>query len=237
MWLGAWGGSGSDGVVMQPVIAELFIHGPHADLAGFPNVGSISGSARLDAALQTLTLFTGQDQGPNVAATLVVNYELNGDELTLTFEGQPPITFHRQPAIRLPEANVNVELVTATDLNDAGDLLVTEYTRVLAGSANLVYYQPRPRTLSTRRASVLQIRDGLLHPVSMDEARAMIANPTPIVPAFYDEASPANPLYQLWRDSGQPRPDDDAVRRTLLALVRPGTMIFILSAQENIPVP
>ena len=35
-WYGSWGGGEQDGVVFQPVVAELLIEGDHVELSGFP---------------------------------------------------------------------------------------------------------------------------------------------------------------------------------------------------------
>jgi hypothetical protein len=50
LWSGSWGGGERDGVVMQPVLAELLIDGDHVELAGFPAVGGLRGTHRIDAA-------------------------------------------------------------------------------------------------------------------------------------------------------------------------------------------
>jgi hypothetical protein len=36
---------------------------------------------------------------------------------------------------------------------------------------------------------------------------------------------------------GAPAPDSDAVVQTFARLLKPGTLIFVLSARENVPVP
>jgi len=51
-----------------------------------------------------------------------------------------------------------------------------------------------------------------------------------------DRPSPLQ-LYELWKDMGSPVPDSAAVSQTFARLLRPGTLVFILSARENVPEP
>jgi hypothetical protein len=54
LWSGSWGGGERDGVVFQPVNAELVIQGDHVELYGFHNVSRLSGTVRFDAAAKKL---------------------------------------------------------------------------------------------------------------------------------------------------------------------------------------
>src|SRR5687768_4020615 len=43
LWSGSWGGGERNGVVFQPVIAEMLILGDHVEIRGFPGVAKLAG--------------------------------------------------------------------------------------------------------------------------------------------------------------------------------------------------
>jgi hypothetical protein len=56
--------------------------------------------------------------------------------------------------------------------------------------------------------------------------------------AFRHDDRPAPERWHwLWKVTGAPTSDSDAVRQTLSRTLRPGTLVFILSARENVAVP
>ncbi len=66
----------------------------------------------------------------------------------------------------------------------------------------------------------------------------MIHAGAPVVLAYvHNDEPPPNQPHILWKEMGPPRLESVPVLRTLSRIVRPGTLIFILSAQENIPRP
>lgn len=137
-----------------------------------------------------------------------------------------------------PLANAQVEFVTATGINEAGDLLVTEYAQLRVGQVGPTYYQPEPRTRKTKQATAFLVQENTLKKVGLDEARGLIRGPTPVVIAYRPDDRPEpQQLYQLWKEIGSPAPDSEAVAQTLSKLLRPGSLVFVLSARENVPVP
>jgi hypothetical protein len=74
--------------------------------------------------------------------------------------------------------------------------------------------------------------------VTVEEARGLIRRTTPVVVAYRQDDRPSpHQLHELWKEMGPPRSDGEAVRQTFSRAFRPGTLVFILSARENAPVP
>jgi hypothetical protein len=239
LWSGFWGGGAADGVVFQPVIAELFIKGDHAELHGFRNVGRLAGTVRLDAGAKRLRITPAAEAGGLPAPKAVeYAYEIKADTLTLTDADKFSVSLKRHRVAQDPLANAQVDLVAATGINDAGDLLVTEFTALRAGRAGATYFQPENRSLKTRQATVLLVQDTGCKEVTVDEARRLIRPSTPVAVTYRDDDRPRPPqLHELWKEMGPPAPDSEAVGQTFSRLLRPGTLVFILSARENVPVP
>jgi hypothetical protein len=239
LWSGAWGGGARDGVVFQPVIAELFIQGDHVELEGFRNVGSFSGTVRLDSSAKRLHITPkAETSGPPAPKTIDYAYEIKADTITLTDGDKVSISLRRRGVVKNPLANVTVELVEATGISAAGDLLVTEFTVLRAGRIGAPYFQPENRSLKTKKAIVLMMQEAGWKRMTVDEARGLVRKSTPVVVTYsHDDRPSPNQFHQLWKDMGAPRPDSDAVWQTLLRILRPGSLVFILSASENVVVP
>lgn len=239
LWSGFWGGGQRDGVVFQPVRAELLIKEGHAELLGFPNVDRLTGSVRFDthARRMQITPMTTADVQPRAKAAEYA-YAIKGDQLTLIDGDKVEISLQRRRVAENPLANARVEFVTATGINDAGDLLVTEFTVLRAGRAGATYFQPENRSLKTNQATVLLVQETGLKKVTVDEARGLMRPSTPVVVAYRPDDQPSpHQSHELWKDMGTPMPDSEAVRQTLARLLRPGTLVFVLSARENLPQP
>jgi hypothetical protein len=239
LWSGAWGGGQRDGVVFQPVLAEMLIKGDSVEMCGFRNLGRLTGTVRCDARTKRMhiTPAAGTEGKPRPKA-VEFTYEINGEELTLTDADKVPVSLNRRPVAQNPQANVQVEFLTATGINGAGDLLVTEYRVLQAGQAGATYYHPQDRRLKTRQATVLLAQEAGLKKVTLDEARGLIGKATPVVVTYRPEQrQPASRFSELLRDAGPPLPDSEAVQQTLSRLLRPGTLVFILPASESIPQP
>src|SRR5262245_27696730 len=54
IWSGSWGGGDRGGVVFQPVLAEMVIHGEEVELTGFRNAAHLRGTVRIDPATKRL---------------------------------------------------------------------------------------------------------------------------------------------------------------------------------------
>jgi len=239
LWSGAWGGGQRDGVVFQPVKAELLIQGDHVELNGFRNASRLTGTVRVDVRAKRIHITPTPEAGGQPAPKAIeYAYDIKADELTLTDSEKTSISLQRLRVAQNPLANARVELVAATEINKAGDLLVTEFTVLRAGRAGVNYFQPQERSLKTKQATVYVAQETGLKKITVDEARGRIRSSTPVVVAYRpnDRTSPPQ-FHELWTDLGSPMPDSDAVWQTYARLLRPGTVIFVLSARENIPQP
>jgi hypothetical protein len=239
LWHGSWGGGrGDHGVVFQPAEADLFVSGDHAELAGFPNTERLTGTISLNSGTKRMQITPApQAAGQPAPKPVLFVYELKGDTLTMTRE-RSTVTLARERVAVDPLANAKVELVAATGIDDAGNLLVTQFVEVRAGRAGTEYYQPTTRALPIRQATVLLAQDAGLKKIAIDEARKQIRDPTAVVLAYRtDRGSPFPSMHQLWKYTGSPAPDGAAVARTLSRIVRPGTLVFVLPAPPNGPRP
>jgi hypothetical protein len=239
LWYGSWGGGAANGVVFQPVMAELFIRGDRVELCGFRNVGRLTGTIRLEARTRRLHIIPASDAGVRYAKKAFdYAYEMKADGLTLIDADNVSITLQRYRVAENPLANAKVDFVMAAGINDAGDLLVTEFTEVRAGRSGATYHHPENRTLTTRQSTVLLVEETGITKITIREARGLIRDPTPVLVTYKPDDQPPPPQpHELWKDIGLASPDGEAVSRTLLRIARPGTLIFILSSRENRPQP
>jgi hypothetical protein len=240
LWFGPWGGGPRpDGTVMQPVMAELFIKGDHVELRHFRNVSTLAGTVRFDEKTRQMRITPKAEVGTaTTPKTVDFTYDIKGDTITLTDGTKFSIPLRRVDIAQNPLANAQVELVVASGINRAGDLLVTEFTELRLGSVGATYFRPQKRSLKTKQATVLLVQEAGLKKVTLDEARGLIRESTPVVVAYrQDERPPSSQLYQLMKEIGSPTPESDAVRQTLGRILKPGTLVFILSARANVPQP
>jgi hypothetical protein len=146
------------------------------------------------------------------------------------------ITLQKLHVVQKPLANAQVELVAATGINDAGDLLVTRFTVLRAGRAGATYFQPDKQLLRTRQATVLLVQETGLKKVTLEEARRLVRKAPPVVVTYRQDDRPSPPpSHELWKDLGSPLPDSEAVGLTFARVLRPGTLVFVLSARERSP--
>src|SRR5262245_47560792 len=93
IWTGAWGRGRRDGVVFQPVVAELFIKGDQIELAGFRETLKLVGTLRVDTAARRLHVTPIIEPGQPAPKALSYSYELKDDVLTLTGSEKTSIAF------------------------------------------------------------------------------------------------------------------------------------------------
>src|SRR5262249_19016888 len=214
----------------------LFIHGDHLELHGFRGVGSLSGNVRFDAVAKRMHITPKAGVAGQPAPKKVeYGYEIKADTLTLTDGEGFSVSLQKRRVVPNPLAHAKVEFVEASGINAAGDLLVTQYTVLRAGSVKATYFQPENRALKTKRATILLVQEAGWKKTTVDEARALIRKSTPVAVTYWDDDRPSpHQLHHLWKDMGSPRPDSDAVWRTLSRTLRPGTLVFVLSERENV---
>jgi hypothetical protein len=135
-------------------------------------------------------------------------------------------------------ANCQVELVTAERINEAGELLVTEYTQFLVGQAAKPYFQASKRALKTSKATILLIEGTGYKKVDIAQARKLLRSPMPVAVLYRHEDRPgAQAWTALQKYAGSPTPDNEVVWETLARTLRAGTLVFVLSAKDNVPQP
>jgi hypothetical protein len=239
IWSGSWGGEERDGVIYQPVVAELLIKGDYVELCGFRNTGRLTGTVRFDARAKRMYITPEAGSGDQPKPKEIeYSYVIRDDELTLTDTDKVPISLQRRRAEQFPLANAQLEVVAAIGINDAGDLLVTEFRVLRAGQAGGTYYYPQDRTLKTEHATVLLAQETGLKKLTVDEARGLIRKAMPVVMTYRrDERTSPHQFSELLQDMGSPMSDSEAVGQTLSRLLRPGTLIFDFPASESIPPP
>ena len=153
LWSGSWGGGQIDGVIFQPVMAELFVQKNHVELFGFREVGRVTGTIRFDAMRKRIQITPDIDAGGRPAPKAIeFEYQIKADRLTLTGNDRTSITLQRCPVEEKPMANVGIELLVANGINEKGDLLVTEFKALRAGRTNALFFEPLQRSLKTKHS-------------------------------------------------------------------------------------
>jgi hypothetical protein len=239
LWHGSWGGGEVQGTVYQPVLAELWIRGDQVELVGFRGAPPLIGTATIDESARRLRITPKAERnGPPAPKALDYTYELKADQLDLIGDDSFAITLHRRPVVESPLADVQVEFVAADGIDDAGNLQVTRFGELRAGSAGTILHEPRHESLKTEDAVVFLARERDLKKIRIEKARGLIRERTPVVVAYRrDDRQPLPRQHELWSDEGPAAPDGEAVSRTVARMVRPGTLIFVLSARKNVVEP
>jgi hypothetical protein len=235
-WSGSWGGGQRDDVVFQPVLAEIVIRGDRIETAGVRNAGRLSGTVTIDAPQRRLRMTAKEREDAPEPKPLEFGYELEKDTLTLTDIDKVSMVFKRVRVESNPLANVQIELVTAEGINDSGALLLVEYSELHVKDS--VSYLPVRRVLRTTQAAVFVVEVADVKRITVNEARTYIRDPVPAAVLYRPEnREPGFRSGQLWKELLPAMPESEAVRRTLGRALRPGTLVFVLSASENAPVP
>lgn len=237
LWSGSWGGGQRDGVVFQPVLAEMVVQGDQLELRHFRNADRDRGRFQLDRATRRIrvSLETEKKSPPRI---IEFQYQWNGDTLTLTDNDQVSVGLARQPVQQNAHANVAVQLVLASGITKSGDLSITEFTVLQSKGVAVTAHQPVHRSLSMKDSVVLQLQEAGVKKITLDEARGLLSAPTPVVIAYRNaKSTEAYQSRELWTNLGSVLPDSEAALRTYARLLRPGTLIFVLPEEASVPVP
>jgi hypothetical protein len=237
LWAGSWGGGQRDGVVFQPVLAEMVVHEGKIEISGFRTAPRLSGTVTVDTANRQIKVAEKPSKERPVPQAMVFKFELQQDRLTLTDNDGIAVVLQKQKTQKTPLANVRLEFVAASGINNAGDLQVTEFNRLAPTGTNAAHYLPVQRSLKTQRGKVFLQQDDSAKEVTVEQARTLIEQPTPVVIAYTSDEPAQFQHHDLWKDMGPASPASDTAMRTFAKVLRPGTLIFVLSAQENVPVP
>ena len=84
LWSGPWGGGERNGVVFQPVMAELSIKGDQIEMLSLPNVERLKGTIRVDPDAKQIRVTPTSEPGGSLAKAIVYSYDIQHGELTLT---------------------------------------------------------------------------------------------------------------------------------------------------------
>jgi hypothetical protein len=229
LWSGSWGLQiDPDGVVHQPVKAELFIQGDHVECGGFPEPSEFTGTARIDAGAKQIRIAPAAKAGGRPADAIVFAYEVNGDKLTLTDRNKRSIYFSK--VLVNPLSEVKVEFLAAIGMNSAGDLLVTDFSVHRAGRSAEIAPALARRRLRTKQADVFLVQESGLKKVKVDESRQLLHDPTTVLVAYRPDDRPS-PLFssRLWQER-----DSEAVGRTVYRVLRPGTLVFVVPESARV---
>jgi hypothetical protein len=241
LWAGSWGLMiDADGTVHQPVIAELTIKGNRVEMLSMPGLGQLRGTFAIDPAALAISISPASEKETRPADSTTYHYQITGDKLTLTDSNKQSVEFTRQGAASVPLADAAVEFAVATGINDAGDLLVTKVTALRAIRDGATFFESSEQKLKTKQAAVFVADESGLKKISTDDARRLIRGPTPIVVAYRNEQhadARGDALYRLWTANGSADADSNSVMRSMSRVLRPGALVFVLSAKENAPVP
>jgi hypothetical protein len=239
LWSGSWGHNvDADGTVYQPVKAELLIQRDRVEWHGFPGVRELTGTVRFDPSTHQMHVTPAAKANGGPAETIVLKYGIKADELSLTDRDDFSFTLHREPVVQDPLANVKIEFVAATGINDAGDLLVTEFNVLRAGRSGAIYYEPVNWSLKTKQATVWLVQEDRCKRLALAEARRQIRQPTLVAVAYrVEDRHQRQRLHRLWKEVGSPNPESEAGLRTFAQVLQPGTVVFVLSARENAAQP
>jgi hypothetical protein len=237
LWAGSWGGGERDGVVFQPVLAEMVIHGDEVEIHGFRQANRVSGTIKVDRATRQLRV-TPKSTKDQAAPVIVFQYDITGDKLTLTDQDKVPVYLERRPVTKDQPASLAIEFVMAQKINDAGELLTSKVTstRTLDGR---VRHHPEIRSYHLTNATVLLVQEANWKKLSMAEARKQLEQPSPVVLAFRNQNDQQGDFqhHELWKSLRSPEPDSPAAGQMFLRMLRPGTMIFVLPGDEQVPLP
>lgn len=236
LWEGAWGGGQLDGVVFQPVIAKLAVHGNRAQWWGLPQTGDDHGTISLSKDAKGKTLRLTSAAKPDDAAQGDVasfSYLVNGTKLTLAVGEGRECSLARIAVASPPLANVAVEFVTAEQIDKSGNLRITRLQSRRVASLKVEYFEPQSLNYSTKDASVFRIEKRELKQITIDQARQLLNKPTPIVLTFRNDTSPPD---QPGQDPIAAQPDSEPSHAMLKSLLGDGTLVFVLPP-ERVPAP
>jgi len=238
LWSGVWGGGEADGVVFQPVNCEAAIRGNQIELFGLRDGRRISGTFRIDEKARKITIQPTVKQGEAAQKPVEYAYELGKNDLTLIDSEKFPILLQRRDSALTGRANANVELVQANELTEAGELSITQFTALQTNQPGSEFLSAATYNVSLKKAFILLVQESECKTLTVAAARERITKPTLVALTYRKIAPPlGDSVHELWKSVGPPSPISDAVRETFAKTLRPGTLVFILSEIEQIPVP
>ena len=86
LWSGSWGSSHAAGVVHQPVKADLFIQGNRVECAGFPDLGKLAGTVRIDVGAKQIQITPAAEAGDQPAGAIVFADKVDGHDCAMLID-------------------------------------------------------------------------------------------------------------------------------------------------------
>ncbi len=242
LWRGSWGGGvDDDGVVYQPVIAELYVTGNRAAWKGLSipdgtGVVSLQGSGNRRNGRFAYDEAQNRNPQPD---PIDFTIEIQANRLSLMFASRRgSVAMDRVEFEPSPAANLNVSFETASGIDDEGNLLVTTYHSVrVGGRSGPQVAVPMTFSRSLKQAQIYRIGQNDAEKMTVDAARALVQEELSVVVGR--SAGDRNPR----SDSGPAKsmagfqPDSEAGLKTLIRLLRPGTLVFVIPEREFLPRP
>ena len=237
LWSGSWGGGENNGVVFQPMIAEMLIRGEKIELSGFRDADRSWGLVRVDRAAKTIKVMLAKTAS-SPSKVLQYGYVMTPERLTMVDGDNVAIELRKRTLESNPAANVGVEFVTADRINDQGQLLITQFSALKVGRTNAVYYEAETRAIKTKDATIFVVEDLGAKKIALDVARKLLRPANPVAVAYRREVDPtAQRSDEFQTRLGSPQPDSEAALNTLARTLRPGTLVFVFPAQSAVPEP
>jgi hypothetical protein len=237
LWSGSWGGGESNGVVFQPVLAEILIEGEKFELFGFHNVDQAWGLIRIDATTKKLKFTTAKTAD---AASKVVEYtyKISAAKLTLIDTENVAIELHKIPLDDKPSAKVRLDILIAEGINEEGHLLTTEQSAVKVARSSSIRYQASTVARKIDPAGIFVTEDSGMKKISLNEARKLLKPSTPIAMAYREtDEQMLKWDIGLRHFQGSAKPESEAGLRTLARSLRLGTLVFVVSELQATPEP
>jgi hypothetical protein len=233
LWTGSWGGGDRpDGIVMQPVIAELLVVGDRIKFKGFPKVSEIEGTLSIDPSIARLTVTPATTDEPHSFSC-----KLAGNTLTLSDDKGPAVSLEHYGVLHTAPVNLKADLVPAT-IDDAGNLVITEFVELCARTSTVPLSKSYSRTIKTDDATVMRVDQDGLSTITVNEARQAIPESAPVVVIFRPMANVSTPYDpSLLETSGMPSPTGAPAMQTLARTLRPGTLVFVVPNEERLVPP
>jgi hypothetical protein len=221
---------------MQPVLSEAIIRDNHIAWTGFPEIGDLEGIFQIDKRAGRMTITPAAEGGGAPPPSIEYPFALDGDRLTIG-DGRRAVQLHRHRTIAAPLVAIDAELVFVDGIDDRGALVVKESTR-LRGRSCSIHHEPRERTVTLAGAAILRIEDDDARQIGLDKARQLLTGLTAAVIVYRQpESPPIDSWRTLWKSVPPERVDGNAARQTYLRTLRPGTLVFVVAAEESAPQP
>lgn len=236
LWEGSWGGGNRNGVIFQPVIAKLAIHGNRVEWWGLPQTGDGLGTIRLsrDDKSKTLRLTAAVKPGDASPGEVTqFSYAVKEDSLTLAVGEARECSFSRVAVSSPPRASVAVELVIAEGINDSGNLQIMRTRSRHVASLNAEYFEPERLNYSINDASIFRLEKRELKKLTVDQVRPLLQKPTPVALSFrHSRELPLQRPDERTRHLGAAQPDSEPGLAMLKSLLADGTLVFVLPPEQ-----